>query len=127
MCMCMSENDRIKKDCEMMINSNNYNINSKDYDKNSNDYVFVDVQGFKTTGNTFIVKEFCLLYGDYKFHAHVQSPCTFDELSDMYKCEANWVTNNHHGLLFDSGDMTLSELAEKTVEYVNGEKKTRWL
>lgn len=43
MCMCMSENDRIKKDCEMMINSNNYNINSKDYDKNSNDYVFVDV------------------------------------------------------------------------------------
>lgn len=86
------------------------------------DYVYVDVQGFKTTGNTFIIKEFCLLDGDYEFHTLVKSPCTFNELPEAYKREANWLTIAHHGLRFDSGHTTLTELVSQTAEHVHGKK-----
>lgn len=127
MCMCVNENCEIpshnnlnemncSEKCEM-TSPNDINFDYDDDDE-SNDYVFIDVQGFKTTGNIFIVKEFCLLYGDYKFHANVQSPYGFNVLTDRYRREANWLTDYFHGLLFDSGDITLTDLVEKTLKDV---------
>lgn len=84
------------------------------------DVVFIDVQGFKTTDNAFILKEFCLLHGNFEFHDIVKSPCMRKDLSNIYKRQADWLTFTYHGLKFDSGNITLNELIELTSEHVNG-------
>lgn len=81
---------------------------------------FVDVQGFKTIGNTFIVKEFCLSHKDFEFHNIVKSPQLRSELLRTYKRQADWLTFTYHGLKFDSGTLSLTELVQQTLEHVEG-------
>lgn len=95
---------------------------------------FVDVQGFKTTSNTFIVKEFCLLHKDFAFHSIVRSPCMRSELLKIYRRQADWLSYTYHGLEFDSGTMLLTDLVQHTLEHVNGTslvvkgvEKVEWL
>lgn len=84
------------------------------------DYVFIDIQGFNTTAETFIAKEFCLIHRDYLFHTIIKSPCTLNELWNVHRHEANWVSWCEHGLKFDSGEMTLLELVQSTRKHVRG-------
>lgn len=96
--------------------------------------VFVDLQGFKTGGNTFIPKEICLLSHDFELHFLIESPCAYSDLWAQYKREANYLMHAHHGLQFDSGMITLSEFVCRTLKQVNGKtiivkgaEKIRWL
>lgn len=82
--------------------------------------VFVDLQGFKTNGNIFIVKEFCLSHKEFEFHNIVKSPHMRSKLSQTYKRQANWLTYTYHGLKFDSGTLSLRELVQQTLEHVDG-------
>lgn len=84
------------------------------------EFAFIDVQGFKTIGNTFIVKEFCIIHDDFVFHNIVKSPCKFNQLLTAYRREANWVSCMYHGLTFDSGTITLHELIKNTLDHVDG-------
>lgn len=100
----------------------------------TNDFVIVDLQGFRTIRNRFIVKEFCLLDGDYKFHALVKSPFSFKQLPSYYQRIANWLTKNFHGLTFDCGDINVNELINSTYPHLEGKKilvkgaqKIQWL
>lgn len=81
---------------------------------------FIDVQGFKRCYNEFIVKEFCLLSGDFLFHDIVQSPCSRNDLMPSYRREVYWLTTMYHGLHFDNGVTSLDELVERTLEHVKG-------
>lgn len=133
MCVCLCacekeidancETSTVVKEEEEEENSNNKIDIVDAVDDDDDDYVFIDVQGFKTIGNMFIVKEFCLLDKDYEYHKIVKSPCLYNELSDVYKREAQWLTMCHHGLTFNSGDTTITELITQTVEHVQGRKK----
>lgn len=96
------------------------------------DVVFVDVQGFKTTGNIFIPKEICLSHRDFEFHDILKSPCLRKDLTKMYKHQADWYS--YHGLKFDLEGITLSELVERTSEHINGktlvvkgDEKVQWV
>lgn len=98
------------------------------------EFVFVDIQGFKTIGNAFVVKEFCLVDGDYIYHTLVQSPCKRSELMNAYRREADWLTYVYHGLKFDSGSLTLYDLVRNTFErvvdrtvLVKGVEKVKWV
>lgn len=81
---------------------------------------FIDVQGFKTAGNTFIVKEICLTHKDFEFHNIVKSPHMRSELLQIYKRQADWLSYTYHGLEFDSGTLTLTELVRQTLKHVVG-------
>lgn len=103
---------------------------------NDVDWTFVDVQGFKSNDNKFIVKEFTLLQKKYQLHFVVKSTCAFNDLSDALQNEAVWLFSTYHGLTFDVGNITIAELAERTLERVNrrsvvvvvkGIEKVQWV
>lgn len=102
-----------------------------------NCFVFVDLQGFKTCGNKFLCKEFCLISPDDEdsiHHTLLKSPFEFKKLSTYYKHQANWLTSFCHGLTFDCGDVDINDflqatypkLDNKTV-VVKGDEKVKWL
>lgn len=68
-----------------------------------NNYVFIDIHGFRHR-ERFICKEFCLIDGDYQFHALVKSPYSFEKLNEFYQRHALLQTK-FHGLTFDCGDI----------------------
>lgn len=99
-----------------------------------NDIVFIDMQGFKTYRNKFIVKEFCLIHGNFYFHEIIKSPIDYHHWGDVYKCMSRWATLNHHGLDFQSGDMTVYKLIQSTLNHVKdktivvkGAEKKEWV
>lgn len=99
-----------------------------------NEFVFIDLQGFKTHGNRFICKEFCLVDGDYLYHAIVKSTYPLEKMSSNYKRQAKWLTECYYRLTFDCGDIHISELKEKIFPeiqnktvLVKGEEKVKWL
>lgn len=98
------------------------------------DYIFVDLQGFKTYGNRFICKEFCLVDNEYTFHTLIKSPYIFDKIPSHYKRQAHWLTNFHHGIAYDSGDshiitviQSLYYRFENRRVAVKGDEKVNWL
>lgn len=100
----------------------------------ANEFVVIDVQGFKTVGNTFIVKEFCLLQNNFEFHCMVKSPFTYEELPPPYKSEAEFLAHAYHGLDFDMGTISLDDLVRHTVDHVRGKtvfvkgvEKLKWV
>lgn len=78
------------------------------------------MQGFKSFSNKFIVKEFCLLHGDFVHHDIVKSPFNFRDLRGPFKRLARWNTHCHHGLDFDSGNTSVYKLIQSTLEHVEG-------
>lgn len=96
--------------------------------------VYIDIQGFRTYKNRFIIKEFCLSDDDGIFHAIVKSPYSFKKLNDYYQRHANWVTRFCHGLTFDCGDITVAQLLESVYPRIKGKhilvkgaEKITWL
>lgn len=84
--------------------------------------VYIDIQGFPTRNNKFICKEFCLVDGEFIYHALVKSPYKFNKLPSEYKRQANWLMQNHHGLSFDCGDIPIVELIQKVFPMIQKKK-----
>lgn len=98
------------------------------------DHVSVDLQGFKTAGNTFIPKEICVLADRAEFHNILKSPCTYHQLEDRYKREANFLTRARHGLHFNASGIPLDDFVERTLGHIDGKicivkgaEKMKWL
>lgn len=103
--------------------------------KNDN-FVFIDMQGFKTYGNKFIVKEFCLMQAKQNVIVHdiVKSPFDYHCLGGLYRSLAHYNTTKHHGLYFDIGNITKHKLIQSTLKHVDGKtiivkgvEKVQWV
>lgn len=98
-------------------------------------YAFVDLQGFISNTERFVLKEIAILTRNITFHDIIKStPTTFSELDKEHKKQVKWLTYNFHGLKWDRGYITLQELRKKAVSilngkvaYVKGENKVKWL
>lgn len=98
-------------------------------------YAFVDIQGFKSNTNRFVVKEIAIVTRNTTFHDIIKStPSSFSELDEAHKKQVKWLTYNFHGLKWNWGSITLQELRKKIeqilngkVAYVKGENKIKWL
>lgn len=100
------------------------------------DWAFVDFQGFKSNSNRFIVKEFAMKTKNIKFHDIVKSPKANVTaiLDEDHQRQAKWLTENYHGLDWNSGFINLNELRSiikpilmKKIIYIKGEEKVKWL
>lgn len=99
-----------------------------------NNFVFVDIQGFKTIQNRFMCKEFCLVDGEYKYHALVKSPYSFNKMPSRYQRNASWLTKHFHGLKYECGDIHIIELLQNTFPklmnktvLIKGKEKVQWI
>lgn len=100
-----------------------------------NNYAFVDLQGFKSNTNRFVVKEIAIVTRNTTFHDIIKStPSSFSDLDVVHKKQAKWLTYNFHGLKWDFGFITFQDLRKKIepilngkVVYVKGENKIKWL
>lgn len=101
-------------------------------------HFFVDLQGFKSENNRFIVKEICLLSKmDDKVQLYIiKPPFHYDKLSSEYKIQARWLKNNFHG--FDWKDGFISYLSTRkqllsslpkshAIIFVKGAEKIEWI
>lgn len=102
-------------------------------EKNVN-FVYMDLQGFRSSGDYFILKELCLLAQDYVFHDFIKSPFEYKNLSSYFKRQADWLTYNFHGLRFDDDGLFLKQivdslfpLIEGKVVIVKGMQKIDWI
>lgn len=101
----------------------------------SDNYAFVDIQGFKSNTNRFVVKEIAIITQNITFHDIVKStPSAFSDLDAAHKKQAKWLTYNFHGLKWDWGFVTLQELRKQIepilsgkIIYVKGDEKIHWL
>lgn len=98
------------------------------------DIIYVDIQGFKTSRNRFLCKEFCLIDGDFVYHALIKSPNKFKQMPLHYQKQANWLTNHYHGIKYDSGDIHINDLIIdmypkmlQKVILIKGIEKMSWL
>lgn len=131
----MTENNETKMD----VDKNTDELEFMDVDLNSpptsgsQAFVFVDIQGFKTSRNRFMVKEFCLIDGDFVYHALIKSTQPLESMSNFYQRQANWLIREYHGIRFEIGDIHVNELKKlyprlqnKTV-FVKGMQKITWM
>lgn len=97
---------------------------------------FADLQGcFIPDSGDFILKEFALIAPGAIIHRLVLPQLGFAHLSDVAKRQYYWVRNNHHGLRWDSGSITIDDLtssigpllANVNVVYVKGDQKCEWM
>lgn len=56
--------------------------------------VFVDVQGFKSEKNSFILKELAVLYDDKVQVFLIKPPCAYSDLTAMEKKHVTWIERN---------------------------------
>lgn len=97
--------------------------------------VVVDIQFFKTEEKVFTPKELAVYDGTHISHYIFKPPFNFLELPDKLKPEAEWVTNNHHGISWDEGlvpvylfPQILSRLLDNADRiYVKGREKANFV
>lgn len=98
--------------------------------------MFLDVQGFKSDCNKFIVKELCILFDKSVYLFLIKSPFSFNELPAKYKREAKWLEKNVHGLNWNNGTVTLQNVRENLKwlfckpnikVLVKGAEKLKWI
>lgn len=107
---------------------------------------FADLQGF-IVNNQFILKEICfsIQNSDIKNnlfnpppsnHYIFFAPFAWHQLGDKCKRSANWLTNNHHGLRWNQGEVDYDKISEcieplllqeNLLIYVKGDQKVDWL
>lgn len=106
-----------------------------------NRYV-LDVEGFLQPGKRIVVKELCVLPIDcaqipkidhttYLF----KPPYPWKRLSAKYREINTWLMKNHHGIRWEDGALSYSDvsnilrenLCEATMVYVNGPDRKEWL
>uniref|UniRef100_A0A6V7L8W6 Uncharacterized protein n=1 Tax=Bracon brevicornis TaxID=1563983 RepID=A0A6V7L8W6_9HYME len=100
--------------------------------------VFVDLQGFKNSGNKFIIKELAgirLLNPSAHFCWCFKSPFPWHELEANYQSMNSWCTRCYHGIPWDDGCIPYDQLESKFKEvlentkkiYVKGYEKKIWI
>lgn len=111
----------------------NHSVTTTTTTTTTDDWVFVDFQGFKDNFNRFIVKEFATATKNSKFHDLIKSPHSITILDEEHQKQAKWLTENYHGLNWNSGNICLSELRNTVqpifmnkIVYVKGEEKIKW-
>lgn len=98
----------------------------------------VDVQGFKTAYNGFVVKELAVvsLGEDVQPIVYLfEPPHDWNFLAARYKSENSWLTRNYHGLDWRDGEVPYDEfenILKSSVRsankvYVKGLEKVKWL
>lgn len=101
----------------------------------SDTYAFVDLQGFKSNTNKFIVKEIAVVTENIAYHDIIKSaPSTFSKLDAVHKKQAMWLTYNFHGLKLNWGFITFYDMRKdikailngKTV-FIKGVEKIDWM
>ena len=98
----------------------------------------VDVRGFKTTMNDFVVKELAIVPLEDDPTPSVflfKPPYAGEKLLYKNKCENRWLEENFHGIMWRAGSILYEEIsstlssvllfAEKI--YVKGLEKSKWL
>lgn len=102
--------------------------------KISQNFVYVDIQGFKTSRNRFMCKEFCLVEDDFVYHALVKSPYSISKLPKHYRRQADWLTGYYHGIKYGLGDVHMNDLKKDVFPrllnkkiLVKGLEKISWL
>lgn len=99
--------------------------------------LILDVQGFQSASNKFIVKELAVkaLHSNDCSCLMFQPPNDWDELTLKYQRTNRWLIHNHHGLLWEEGFISYGDIAETithilgdaSVIFVNGHEKQQWL
>lgn len=84
-------------------------------------YIFVDVIGFRNK-KRFICKEFCLIDGDFEYHAIIKPPYSFKKLLSCYQRKAQWEIDHYHQLKYDMGSINSIELVTNTYERLTKKK-----
>ena len=97
--------------------------------------IIVDLQGFKDESNKFILKEITVLHdNDHCIHFIIKPSISFDDLPYEMKDSVHWLVENHHGLDWDSGFVTIevvkpflrAHLQGATI-FVKGTDKVKWM
>lgn len=97
------------------------------------DHIFVDLQGFKTDGNNFIVKEFAYDTLEYTQLFLIKPPFPFSKLTESEKRRTRWL-EQHFGLSWKEGYVDFKEfkrvivnhIKDKTI-FVKGMEKIKWV
>lgn len=95
--------------------------------------VIVDVQGFKTDDNKFIVKEIAILYNNQLQVYHIKSPYPFYALTKTERKQVCWIERNRQiywreGYIpyFNCKDCIINFLCNKNI-YTKGIEKVIWI
>ena len=72
--------------------------------------VVVEFEGFQLSPYDFIIKELAFYVVDFGYHGrwNFLPPFPWNELSVKNKKTAAWLTQNYHGLRWESGDLPYS-------------------
>lgn len=97
--------------------------------------MFIDVQGYNGPYNSFILKEFAILWETNEVqHFIVQSPYNFTNLPPHLQKQANYMCEKHHGIGWNCGFTSLdtiitcfSEMIKGQTIYVKGKSKVKWI
>ena len=98
----------------------------------------VDMQGFKQSGNDFVLKELAIVPlddGDPPLEFLFKEPFPWKRLTDKYKGENTWLKQFYHGISWDSGDRLYTDIGtvlraclhNATKVLVMGSIKKKWL
>lgn len=94
----------------------------------------VDVQGFKTEENKFILKELAIVYNDQLQVYLVKPPFSFNNLSATEKKHVKWIERNRR-ILWNDGHITYEQcivdvrkfLSYDIDIYCKGSEKVTWI
>lgn len=75
-----------------------------------NNFAFLDIEGFITQNDVFILKEICFIDNDYKFHTLVKSPHSIFKLSEKDRSFINYTTLKYNGLRYNDGQMHINDV-----------------
>lgn len=97
--------------------------------------LIIDVQGFKSENNKFLVKELAAFDGTRTCHYLFKSPYSFDSLPKEYQKQANWLTTHHHAIEWTQGytrfhhfaDIIKHLTADVKEVYVKGKEKAKFI
>lgn len=96
-------------------------------------YLFVDLQGFKSAENEFIVKEFAYSTLEYTQVFLIKPPFPFSKLTESEKRQTRWI-EKHLGILWHEGyidyrefkRLIVNHIKDKTI-FVKGLEKIEWV
>jgi hypothetical protein len=93
----------------------------------------IQIHGFKSNDNEFILKEFAVVGKTYRTHVLFKSPYPYNTLNSKMQRTARWLTRHYHHLKWDDGDTVYSEELISSlckpfdVIYTKGTEKAKFL
>jgi hypothetical protein len=93
----------------------------------------IQIHGFKSNDNEFILKEFAVVGKTYRTHVLFKSPYPYNTLNSKMQRTARWLTRHYHRITWEDGDTVYSkELISSlckpfNVIYTKGTEKAKFL